>query len=151
MSVADNLLIDSEDEIISELNQFKSAGGGTVCDLNIHGIRFQPKSLPKISQETGLHIVCGTGFFIDRCIADWAKAMTVDELAKFMQRELVEGMVDAPGVPCGVIGEIGCSWPLTVNERKVLEAGNLMVTMLIWFNYLCITRGTPHCSSWQTP
>ncbi len=41
----------------------------------------------------------------------------VDEIA----RDILEG-VGQSGVRAGVIGEVGCSWPLTSNERKVLRA-----------------------------
>ena len=132
MSAVDNLLINFEDDVIQELKQFKLAGGGTICDLNVHGIRLHPKSLARISQETNINIVCGTGFFIDGCMPDWAKVMDIDELAKFMEREMTEGMVDAPGIPCGVIGEIGCSWPLTDNERKVLQAAAMAQQLTGW-------------------
>ena len=39
-----------------------------------------------------------------------------------MVREIVEGVEGSGGVRCGVIGEVGCSWPLTESERRSLEA-----------------------------
>ena len=36
-------------------------------------------------------------------------------------KEVTEG-IDGTDVKAGLIGEIGCSWPLTQNERKVLRA-----------------------------
>jgi phosphotriesterase-related protein len=41
----------------------------------------------------------------------------VDEIV----RDILDG-VGQSGVRAGVIGEVGCSWPLTPNERKVLRA-----------------------------
>ncbi|KAH0501564.1 Phosphotriesterase-related protein [Microtus ochrogaster] len=35
--------------------------------------------------------------------------------------EILHG-ADGTSIKCGVIGEIGCSWPLTDSERKVLQA-----------------------------
>ena len=35
--------------------------------------------------------------------------------------EVTEG-IDGTDIKAGLIGEIGCSWPLTQNERKVLRA-----------------------------
>ena len=32
------------------------------------------------------------------------------------------GSIDGTGVKSGIIGEVGCSWPLSDNERKVLRA-----------------------------
>lgn len=41
-----------------------------------------------------------------------------------MVGEIMTGIGDS-GVRCGVIGEIGCSWPLTSTERRALEAAAL--------------------------
>ena len=38
-----------------------------------------------------------------------------------MVKELTEGVGDTT-IKCGVIGEIGCSWPLTPAEKKSLLA-----------------------------
>lgn len=35
--------------------------------------------------------------------------------------EILHG-ADGTSIKCGVIGEIGCSWPLTESEKKVLQA-----------------------------
>lgn len=35
--------------------------------------------------------------------------------------EILHG-ADGTSIKCGVIGEIGCSWPLTESERRVLQA-----------------------------
>ena len=44
------------------------------------------------------------------------------QMADVMVREIVEGVEGSGGVRCGVIGEVGCSWPLTESERRSLEA-----------------------------
>jgi len=41
-----------------------------------------------------------------------------------MVSEIIRGIGDT-GVRCGVIGEIGCSWPLTSTEKRALEAAAL--------------------------
>lgn len=66
--------------------------------------------------------MCGTGFFVDECIAGESDGR---RRAGKVHGEKNNRMMDAPGVPCGVIGEIGCSRPITTNERKVLEAAAL--------------------------
>ena len=44
------------------------------------------------------------------------------QMADVMVHEIVEGVEGSGGVRCGVIGEVGCSWPLTESERRSLEA-----------------------------
>ncbi|XP_060048212.1 phosphotriesterase-related protein isoform X7 [Erinaceus europaeus] len=43
------------------------------------------------------------------------------ELTEVLVNEILHG-ADGTKIKCGVIGEIGCSWPLTESERKVLQA-----------------------------
>ena len=47
--------------------------------------------------------------------------MSEDEMADNMVKEIRQGIGDSD-VRCGVIGEIGCSWPLTPTERRSLRA-----------------------------
>ncbi|XP_031224900.1 phosphotriesterase-related protein isoform X3 [Mastomys coucha] len=54
-----------------------------------------------------------------RQILQGASATT--ELTDVLINEILHG-ADGTTIKCGVIGEIGCSWPLTDSERKVLEA-----------------------------
>ena len=44
-----------------------------------------------------------------------------------MVREIEEGIGDS-GVRCGVIGEIGCSYPLMDSEKKALQAAAMAQT-----------------------
>ena len=46
------------------------------------------------------------------------------QMADFMVGEVVKG-VGGSDVRCGIIGEIGCSWPLGDTERKSLQAAAL--------------------------
>ena len=65
--------------------------------------------------------MCGTGYYVDIFLSDEVKMMSEDEMADNMVKEIRQGIGDT-GVRCGVIGEIGCSWPLTPTEHKTLRA-----------------------------
>ena len=43
-------------------------------------------------------------------------------MAEVMAREIEVGIDGSSGVRCGVIGEIGCSYPLMDVEKKALQA-----------------------------
>ena len=49
------------------------------------------------------------------------------QMADFMVGEVVKGVGGSggSGVRCGIIGEIGCSWPLGDTERRSLQAAAL--------------------------
>ena len=119
-----NLLVDNEQEVIEELIIFKNAGGGALCDISPRSVRVNPHSLVTISQQTGLHVVAGTSFYVNALQSEVSRMMTVREKAEVFVHEICEGIGDS-GVRCGVIGEVGCSWPLTDSERRSLQAAAL--------------------------
>lgn len=117
----DNLLILDEEEAIAEAELYKRAGGGTIVDVTNIGIGRDPLALARISRATGLNVVMGAGYYVGSRHPDDMDDRTESELAAQIVNEVVTG-VDDTGVKAGIIGEIGCSWPLTQNERKVLRA-----------------------------
>ena len=44
--------------------------------------RLKREELPRISRETGLHIVAGTSFYVDPLIPEEVKLMTVEEVQR---------------------------------------------------------------------
>jgi len=123
-SVRSNLLVDDPNDVISELKFFKKAGGGTVCDVSPPEVRIKPELLPKLSKESGVHIVAGTAFYVDHLQSEESRTLSIREKADFMVGEIVRGM-GGSGMRCGLIGEIGCSWPLVDSERRSLQAAAL--------------------------
>ena len=121
LSNKDNLELLDEKTAIDEARRYQMAGGGTIVDATTIGIGRDPLALTRISRATGLHVVMGAGFYIDKVHpGDMAQRSDAD-LAAQMVKEITEGVGDTQ-VKAGIIGELGCSWPLTDNERKVLRA-----------------------------
>lgn len=120
-SSIDNLSLLDEATAISEASEYFRAGGSTLVDVTSIGIGRDPQALLRISRATGLNIVMGSGYYIDQTHSDWLRAASVDEIAASIIRDVSEG-VDGTGIRAGIIGEIGCSWPWTASEQKVLEA-----------------------------
>jgi phosphotriesterase-related protein len=118
----DNLRLLDEDTAVSEALLYKRAGGGSMVDVTTIGIGRDPLALARISRSTGLHIVMGAGYYVDAVHPEGMDDRSDADLAREMVREITEG-VDDTGVKAGIIGELGCTWPLTENERKVLRAG----------------------------
>ena len=118
----DNLEVLDQDLAIHEILQFKAQGGGTVVDATTFGIGRDPKALTRISRLTGVNVVMGAGFYVDAVHPDDMDHMTDTELGDEIITQLSTG-VDNTDIKAGIIGELGCSWPLTENERKVLAGG----------------------------
>uniref|UniRef100_A0A8C4U4K0 N-acetyltaurine hydrolase n=1 Tax=Falco tinnunculus TaxID=100819 RepID=A0A8C4U4K0_FALTI len=118
----ENLLLYQEtDAVKEELLHFKEAGGGTIVENTTTGIGRDMNTLKKLAEETGVHIIAGAGFYVDSTHSSQTQAMTVEQLTGIIVDEILNG-ADGTNTKCGVVGEIGCSWPLTQSEHRVLQA-----------------------------
>lgn len=104
-----------------ELVAFAAAGGGAIVDLTTGGIGPDPEGLAAVSRDSGVHLVLGAGFYTDVYIDDTTKALSVEALAEIMIAQVNEGAWGT-SIRCGIIGEIGVSWPMTPFERRALIA-----------------------------
>ncbi len=118
---ADNLRLTSERLAVRELRRFKDAGGGTLVDLTQDGIGRAPAALARISRATGVHIVMGCGAYVAPTHPAWIAGSPAEVIATRLAAELRDG-AGRSGVRPGIIGEIGCSWPLADAELRVLQA-----------------------------
>ena len=117
----DNLQLFDEDDCISEVLLYKGAGGGTIVDATTLGIGRDPLALTRVSRATGVNIVMGAGYYVGMTHPDDIDGKTEADIAAQIVAELTSG-VGNTGVKAGIIGELGCTWPLMDNERKVLVA-----------------------------
>ena len=118
----DNLRLLDEETAISEALLFKQAGGGTIVDATTIGAGRDPLALARIARATGLHIILGAGYYVGASHPAGMDHKSESEIAEEIIADITRGVGDT-GVRAGIIGELGCSWPLTENERKVLQAG----------------------------
>ena len=117
----DNIQLLDEGEAIDEAILFKRAGGSSIVDCTINGIGRDPESLARISRGTGLNVIMGSGYYTAPSHPPELSARTEDQIVEEIIGDLTAGVGDS-GIKAGFIGEIGCSWPLEENERKVLRA-----------------------------
>ena len=117
----DNLVNLDPELTIRELELFKNAGGKTLVDVSNIGLRLDPEKVRYIAERTGLHIIIGAGyyqsFFHPPDMDDKSEDVIRDEIVT----DVTEG-VNGTGIRCGIVGELGCNWPLRDNEAKVLRA-----------------------------
>lgn len=136
-----NISLDDEPLAIAELKAFADEGGQTVVEPTCRGIGRNPLALRRISKATGLNIVMGAGYYLGSSHPAEVAAMSVDDIARQITREAVEG-VDGTDVKIGLIGEIGVSSDFTAEEEKSLRGAAraqvmtglpLMVHLPGWF------------------
>ncbi|XP_061695858.1 phosphotriesterase-related protein [Syngnathoides biaculeatus] len=117
-----NLFLCQETEAVrDELLAYRKAGGGSVVENTTTGIDRDLPTLRTLAKDTGVNIVAGAGFYVDATHSDDTRKMSVEKLTDVIVGEVLHG-ADGTGIRCGVIGEIGTSWPITDSERKVLRA-----------------------------
>lgn len=135
-----------------EVRAFVAAGGGTIVDVTPAeiaqgaapdplGVLDRTKrgqhavdttgtrptanvlALARLAEETGVHLVLGTGHYRDPYLdRDWFDRTSADEIAELMVRDIEEGF---PGtrVRAGVIGEIGAEqWYVSAAEERSFRA-----------------------------
>jgi len=117
----DNLVLLDEKIAIKEASCFKHAGGDTIVELSTRHIGRDPLALARVSRATGLNIIMGSGYYTDATHPADMNRKTEEDICEEIVREVMVG-VENTGIRTGIIGEIGCSWPLTVSERRVLRA-----------------------------
>lgn len=106
---------------IEEVGLYKQFGGTALVDATNIGIGRDPVGLTRISRATGVHIIMGSSFYVaSRHPADMDER-TEGSLVDQITVDVLRG-VGNTGVRSGVLGEVGCSFPLHPNERKVLRA-----------------------------
>ena len=117
----DNQVQTDEQLAIKELLRFKYAGGGTLVELSPLGMARDPAGLAQVARATGLNIIMGCGYYVGQSHPKDMDLKTEEGIAQEIVRDIIEGVGDT-GIHAEIIGEIGCSMPLTQNEEKVLRA-----------------------------
>jgi len=125
-SSEDNAVLGNEGMATREVVYFKKAGGKTIVDLTCINIGRNPAGLVNVAKATGLNIIMGTSYYTAQSYAPEMKidSRTEEDIAGEFIRDITAGVGDT-GIKAGIIGEIGCSWPLEEGERKVLRAAGM--------------------------
>ncbi|HEY81931.1 MAG TPA: phosphotriesterase-related protein [Dehalococcoidia bacterium] len=121
----DDLQILDEKVIIDEVLIYKALGGKSIVELTVRGLYPDPPAVARISRITGVNIIMGTAYYVEQSYPATKvdmDAKSEEEIAEEFITDIIEGFGHT-GIRAGIIGEIGCSWPLADNEKKVLRAG----------------------------
>ena len=117
----DNAQLLSVSTGIDEVDLYKQHGGDSLVDATSIGIARDPLGLTRISRATGVNVIMGGSYYVGAAHPVDMDARDEGQIVDQIVRDVTEG-VNGTGIKSGVIGEVGCSWPLEVNERKVLRA-----------------------------
>jgi phosphotriesterase-related protein len=119
-----NFELDEKALAIAELKRLHAAGGRTLVELTVGGLKPQPEALREIAQQSGVAIVMGCGQYV----AEYQDAANEGRTAEDFAREIVGAITEGAwgsDVRAGIIGEIGCTAPWTALEKRVLQGALL--------------------------
>lgn len=104
-----------------EVRSFAAAGGNTLVEMTpIHYGR-DPAAYRRISQKTGVHVICCTGFHKELFMPPWFGEKTDLQLYDILMDEIENGL-DGTGVRPGVI-KLGTSFQeITALETRAIQA-----------------------------
>jgi phosphotriesterase-related protein len=106
---------------VEEVLLYKQYGGESLVDVTSLALGRDPVGLARISRATGVHVVMGAAFYVQPAHPPGMKDRSEHDIFEQIVRDVTEG-VDGTNIRSGIIGEVGCTWSLTDNERKVLRA-----------------------------
>lgn len=116
-----NLLLDEIEVAEQELHDYGRLGGAALVDLTVCGISPRPEALRALSLATGITIVMGCGYYVQRAHPPAVSTTSVEALADEIIGDITDGFGDT-GIRPGIIGEIGTSTPIHPDEERVLRA-----------------------------
>ncbi|MBM3948079.1 MAG: hypothetical protein FJ312_02335 [SAR202 cluster bacterium] len=112
-------LLDTGDAI-REVLRYKHAGGQSLVDTTSIGIARDPLALARISRATGLNVVMGGSYYVPVSYPPGTDKKTEDQFAQEIIRDVTVGVGDT-GIKTGVIGEIGCFYPLSDTTKRIIR------------------------------
>ncbi|MBQ4251598.1 MAG: hypothetical protein II704_00975, partial [Erysipelotrichaceae bacterium] len=115
-------LIETVEEVVPEIKLAMATGIDAAFEVSTIDLSRDVLKLREISLQTGLKIVCSTGFYLTQYHPAWLNDATAEDIARIYIKELTEGIGDT-GIKAGLIAEIASS-PLRFegNEKKCLQA-----------------------------
>lgn len=117
----DNIQMSDIYDATYEVMKFKELGGQTIVDATSRYNGRDPLALKAIAQRTGLNIVMGGGYFLEKSLPDKVKDMSIEDAKEEVIKEITIG-VDGSEIKVGIIGEAGVGINMTDVEVKLLRA-----------------------------
>ncbi len=127
----DNCVLDDDEAMLAELIAYRAVGGVSVIETTPDGEGRSPERLRTLSQASGVNVVMGGGWYLERFHPEGFAELTVDQITEELMRQYRLESAEA-GILPGIIGEIGISPQFTEQEAKVLRAaGNVQLDQRI--------------------
>ncbi|WP_375573283.1 hypothetical protein ABWH92_06695 [Ahrensia marina] len=105
----------------NELRALRDDGGDLIVDQSTLGLKRDAKGLQNVSRRSGCSVVAAAGTYTSPYLDAVTQSHDVEALTARFIHEVTVGL-DGTDIKAGLIGEIGCSWPLEPVEKRALQA-----------------------------
>jgi len=119
-----NCILNDIDVAVRELKALRASGGQSLVEVSCGGLHPDPMGLQRVASASDINIVMGCGYYVE----EYQSPAVLDRATDAIAQEIVDQVLVGAwgtGVRAGIIGEIGCQAPWTLNERKVMTAAIL--------------------------
>lgn len=117
--------LDCQKETIEEFKALKALGVGNILEVTNIGMGRDVEYIRTVAEESGINILCSTGFYKEPFLPDFVYTSSVEALSDLMVGEIEEG-IENTGIKASVIGEVGTSRnEMTAMEEKCFKACSL--------------------------
>lgn len=103
-----------------EVADFKAAGGCSLVEMSVPGIRGDIKAIRSISEKTGVNVIGTTGIYIYDSWPEWCHGAGIKDFMDFMRCEIKKG-IEGTEIKPGMI-KIGISSGFRPEEELLLRA-----------------------------
>ena len=118
----DNCMLDDIESAIREVRRFAGLGGRTILEACADaGNGRDPEGLVRVSRESGLNIVMGSGVYLEPLEPGDHLAISEADAAERIIRDIQVG-AQGTSIRSGFIGEIFVGNPFTPREKNILAA-----------------------------
>lgn len=104
-----------------ELRALMADGGDLIVDQSTFGLARDAEGLRAASQASGCSVVAAAGTYTAPYLDATTQGLDIETLTQRFIDEVIVGL-DGTDIKAGLIGEIGCSWPLEPVEKRALQA-----------------------------
>jgi phosphotriesterase-related protein len=116
-----NQILDDPELMTAELKSLKKDGGNCLVEQTSRGLKPDPERLAKISRDSNVSVVAGTGFYTIEFAGGPLAALSQKQIGRHLFTDLRRGMGNTD-IRAGFIGEMGLSTPPHPDEIKALKA-----------------------------
>ncbi|KAG7198950.1 hypothetical protein KM043_015913 [Ampulex compressa] len=104
--------VDAANAVLEDAKLYFKFGGGTIVENSNHGLKRNVTLMKKVSQESGVNVIAGTGYYVAACQAQSNLSLTKEQMYDLILKEMTVGCEECPDVKTGFIGEVGSAWPI---------------------------------------